>query len=241
MRLTTVLNGYIVRKHFWEDVRLIGILYLVGDTACPCRRWQNGRREGIFDTVDGFFGQYFVGPLASVMFFDIYPFDDTLPMGEGVGSVIDGQKVVAHQDGSYVLSTVYELDEGEVVPTLLEPIQNENPIFTWTLEIQDSQLVAIIPSGSYEQLPQVKLESLDGYEKDISNIMGQRDPSKRYFVTTELTMANVPVVFSQDIIVVRKMSLKGMPLILFLRLFQSQWTSQKTSWLVESFNCPLGQ
>ena len=164
-------------------------------------------------------------------------------MGEGVGSVVDGQKVVAHQDGSYVLSTVYELDEGEVVPTLLEPIQNENPIFTWTLEIQDSQLVAIIPSGSYEQLPKVKLESLDGYEKDISNIMGQRDPSKRYFCHHRTHHGRMfQWSFAQDIIDPQLEDvIEGMPptFELFLRPFQSQWTSfKKTLWLVMPFNCP---
>ena len=184
-------------------MRLIGILVFllaVMTQSAFAADGNTAEQKSTFEAIDGFFGQYFVGPLASVMFFDIYPFDDTLALGEGVGTVVDGQKVIAFQDDAYQLSTVYELDESEVVPTLLEPIQNENPIFTWTLEIHDSQLVAIIPSGSYEQLPKVKLESLDGYEKDLSNIMGQRDPSKRYFVTTELTMPNVPVVFAQDII-----------------------------------------
>ena len=100
-------------------MRLIGILvslWVVLTQPAFAADGNIAEEKSIFDTVDGFFGQYFVGPLASVMFFDIYPFDDTLPMGEGVGSVIDGQKVVEHQDGNYVLSTVYELDESEVVP-----------------------------------------------------------------------------------------------------------------------------
>ena len=75
-------------------------------------------------------------------------------------------------------------------------------------------------SGSYEQLPKVKLESLDG-TKNLSNIMGQRS-LKRYFVTTELTMPNVPVKLHKTSSIHNlKMSLKGVPLLLSQSLDRS--------------------
>ena len=54
--------------------------------------------KDIFTVVDDAFGKYFVGPLASVLFWDVMFTDNTLPIGEGVGLVVDGHYVADWTD-----------------------------------------------------------------------------------------------------------------------------------------------
>jgi alanine or glycine:cation symporter, AGCS family len=160
--------------------------------------------KSTFEVIDSFFGQYFVAPLGSVMFFDLYPFDDTLAMGEGIGETVDGSVVLSFKDGEYTLAKQSVVSKEMASPTLLAPIENENPYFKWTLQIQDDNLVAITPAGTYEQLdvPLIPIEEFESSNSNgtalLNSIIRERDESQIYFVTTALTIPEVPVVFHRD-------------------------------------------
>ena len=62
--------------------------------------------KDIFTVVDVAFGLYFVGQLASVLFWDVMFWDNTLEIGDGVGQVVDG-KYVADWTDSYTLLPQY--------------------------------------------------------------------------------------------------------------------------------------
>ncbi|MEZ4319114.1 MAG: alanine/glycine:cation symporter family protein [Myxococcota bacterium] len=74
----------------------------------------------VFAQMDGQFGAYVVGPLATVMFFDIVMWDDTLPAGEGIGKVEAGKGHVLQITG-YEGGKGYARQQGFVVPAV-EPV-----------------------------------------------------------------------------------------------------------------------
>ena len=61
------------------------------------------------------FAGWFVGPMASVMFFDLVFWDDTLSPDEVVGQTLDGTRYVSHGDEGYEKRQVYELSDPELV------------------------------------------------------------------------------------------------------------------------------
>jgi len=50
----------------------------------------------VFDQADALFAQWVVGPLATVMFYDLVFWDDELSVEEATGMVVDGKKLVRH-------------------------------------------------------------------------------------------------------------------------------------------------
>lgn len=68
-----------------------------------------GPEPSAFDAVDAAFGEWLVGPMATVMFFDVVLWDNTLPAGElpegpdGGPFLVGGAEVVAAEGADYVV------------------------------------------------------------------------------------------------------------------------------------------
>ncbi len=56
-----------------------------------------------FAAFDAVFAEWVVGPLATVMFWDIMFWDNDLPAGQGIGSAVDGGVVTAYEAGNYTV------------------------------------------------------------------------------------------------------------------------------------------
>ena len=52
---------------------------------------------------DQAFAEYIVGPIATVLFWDLMFWDNTLSEGTGIGSKVDGGVVTAFEDGTYTV------------------------------------------------------------------------------------------------------------------------------------------
>lgn len=80
-------------------------------------------REGLFDeqiaAIDGWFGDYVVGPLATVLFFDVAFWDNTLPLGNGVGTVVGEEEITGYGPAGYVYQR--RLVVTDPVPVLERP------------------------------------------------------------------------------------------------------------------------
>ncbi len=72
----------------------------------------------LFERADAAFGSYFVGPLATVMFFDLVFWDDELPPQEAQGMVHEGMLLVRADDGTWVVRDHQKTDR---VVRVIEP------------------------------------------------------------------------------------------------------------------------
>jgi AGCS family alanine or glycine:cation symporter len=101
---------------------------------------------GLFDAADAKFGEWVVGPLASVMFYDVMFWDNTLPLGDGIGSTVTvddvPHEVVSYEEGGYVLAPLLEGTVEDVVPVLETPVDQTLGTLTVTLSTESDQLVA---------------------------------------------------------------------------------------------------
>ena len=76
----------------------------------------------IGETLEGLFGAYVVGPMATTMFFDLVFWDDTLPLGEGVGSMVGAEEVVSFSEADgYAFQARADAPLGKVELVLTEP------------------------------------------------------------------------------------------------------------------------
>jgi alanine or glycine:cation symporter, AGCS family len=153
--------------------------------------------KDLFAEVDAAFGEYFVGPLASVLFWDVMFWDNTLPLGEGVGILVDGQYVVSYD-------TVYQLQEQFTAPKesltirLTDPITNKNDFFEWTIsQTSERTLSASIP---YTTVPTLEVELIPLEEwKGVVPEASPVENGKERFVTEALTEKGIPILVDRKI------------------------------------------
>ncbi len=106
-----------------------------------------------WEKADGQFAKWVVGPMGSVMFFDLVFWDNELAAGEGIGTVIDGRcpgdpqrEAIDHSDQGYTFQDTLTAEADEVAVQLAEPQQMDG----WTLEQEeDGSFVAVVTEGRY--------------------------------------------------------------------------------------------
>ncbi len=156
--------------------------------------------KDIFTVVDDAFGKYFVGPLAGVMFWDVMFWDNTLPLGEGTGEVVDAKYVSAFDAASqsYTLLPQFSVPQEKVVVRLDEPVRTQNDFFSWTISQQDDRtLIAQVPATS---IPVLEVELIPVEEWDGALPTAPKlEAGKERFVTEALTEKGIPVLIDRKI------------------------------------------
>ena len=156
--------------------------------------------KDVFTVVDDAFGKYFVGPLASVLFWDVMFIDNTLPMGEGVGQVVDGHYVADWTD-TYTLLPEFTAPKTALTIRLSEPATQKNDFFEWTItQNADRSLSATIPATT---IPTLEIELIPAVEwaEDKGELPAAPavEQGKERFVTEALTEAGIPVLVDRKI------------------------------------------
>ena len=156
--------------------------------------------KDVFTVIDDAFGEYFVGPLASVMFWDVMFWDNTLSMGEGIGLVVNDQ-YVAGFDQFYSLYPQFTASQEDLTIRLDTPIINKNDFFEWTIsQTPDRSLSAAIPAATIPTL-EVELIPVAEWVEDKGPIPDAPavEQGKERFVTEALTESGVPVLVDRKI------------------------------------------
>ena len=147
--------------------------------------------------VDAAFGEYFVGPLASVLFWDVMFWDNTLAYGEGVDTIVDGQYVLSY-DKSYQLQKQFTAPKESLIIRLNEPVSNTNDFFTWTItQTPERTLSASIPYTTVPTL-EVELIPLEEWQGDVPEA-APVEAGKERFVTEALTEKGLPIFVDRKI------------------------------------------
>ncbi len=90
--------------------------------AGPVRAAPAEPPPGPLQRLDEAFGRWFVGPMASFFFYDLYRADNTLPPGEGIGAEV-GDEVVTGWDGhAYIYQRKARVPRQQVQPAPLVPV-----------------------------------------------------------------------------------------------------------------------
>ncbi|MBK9371280.1 MAG: alanine:cation symporter family protein [Deltaproteobacteria bacterium] len=75
-----------------------------------------------FEQLDKQFGELFVAPLASLLFYDLYFWDNTLPLGEGVGERVKDEEIVGYDAATgYAYARRFEAPAADARVQLAEP------------------------------------------------------------------------------------------------------------------------
>lgn len=119
-----------------------------------------------FDAADAAFGAWVVGPLASLFFFDLYPFDNTLPEGTLPKDPIqDGElRLTGWGDGGSIWQRerVVPLAELEAVPVDQEAIELAPGLVVRVVEERGGRLMGATAPLSPAQIPSCSSFSLCG-------------------------------------------------------------------------------
>ena len=156
--------------------------------------------KDIFTVVDDAFGQYFVGPLASVLFWDVMFWDNTLEIGDGVGQIVDG-KYVADWTDSYTLLPQFTASQDDLTIRLSEPVVKKNEFFEWTIAQNDDRtLSASIPATTIQTL-EVELIPLAEWTEENGELPSVPEVAqgKERFVTEAITETGVPLLVDRQI------------------------------------------
>ena len=126
---------------------------------------------------DAAFGTYINGPIASVLFFDLYPGDEVLPRDESaVGVRVDGREVVAVSAEGFSLRSVRDVSADEALPMRDAPTQEATSPVVWgyASRIADRMpyTVAVAPGGPLtdEATVQTALELNPGQDPDADEL-----------------------------------------------------------------------
>lgn len=151
----------------------------------------------IFTTIDNAFGEYFVGPLASVMFWDVMFWDNHLSTGEGIGRVI-GDKYIIDYDQAYQFVEQFQVPPENVMVRLSEPMEQQNDYFSWTIA-QDSERIftANIPAVSLPTL-EVELTPIADWDGAPLPSVPELAVGKERYVTEALTDKGLPIVVDRE-------------------------------------------
>ncbi len=93
-----------------------------------------------FDEVDAAFAEWFVGPMASVMFWDIAFWDNTLKKGDHVGEIVGDERVVDwSEDQGYSFQRLVAVKGSDVTPLPTGEVEQVDGGVTWYLLRRDGQ------------------------------------------------------------------------------------------------------
>jgi len=80
--------------------------------------------ETLLEKADSAFGACLVAPLGSVMFCDVVFWDDLMPAGEGIGTVVDGEEITSWNEADgYSYQKLF--DAQRVLPDLSSPVRKD--------------------------------------------------------------------------------------------------------------------
>ena len=187
-----------MRKEFRIFMIMLSLLFPLFAQAEDAS--EKKEEPGFFERVDAAFGTFFVGPLASVMFYDISVWDNEIPFGEGVDKVVDGKHVLAFSDGKYVLVDQSEI-ELEKVLTIPGRQEQKRDDFIWIVEAnqQDFSKVDIsIPPRTIPAL-EVELTPIAEWKGEISQKLPTVEGMES-FVSEKLTRKGVPVIVDRPVV-----------------------------------------
>ena len=159
---------------------------------------------GALERLDAHFGEWFVAPLAGFLFFDIAFWDDSLPEGEGVGTLVDGEgglqeEVTAFRDGQYVYQARMHASADALQPDAGPPVEQTDGEVVVTVErVADglrgevaSQVLALEPCVDFDGCG-VPIAEWDGAAADAGSWSIPHD-GRTYTLTDELDASAVHV------------------------------------------------
>jgi AGCS family alanine or glycine:cation symporter len=130
-----------------RNARVVAAL-LVAFLLAPTAAWGQAapQERTLWENADAAFATYVVGPFATVLFFDLMFWDNTLPPGTGVGNYVeaDGKRwlIQSYDENGYVYRPVTTAPRMEVIPKLVEPITRDVGKIRLHLELEGGQIMA---------------------------------------------------------------------------------------------------
>ena len=85
------------------------------------------------DKIDSSFGEFFVKPLGSILFCDLYYWDNHLPLGEGINEIIDGDYILSYENEIYTKSKQYDRVVNDYIDHQLQQEIEKHEI-SWTYD-----------------------------------------------------------------------------------------------------------
>jgi alanine or glycine:cation symporter, AGCS family len=154
-------------KPFLEGVALLLLVGLFA--AAPARADdpapQAAAQQSLFERIDAAFGDYFVNPLASFMFFDVWFWDNMLAPAGSKGVVVDGEEVVGFtEDLGFALLKRFEAPAIALEPVVDTPLTRRVGQVTVEVAGQAPDLVATVVAEPIDigALPQTPLAQWRG-------------------------------------------------------------------------------
>lgn len=140
---------------------LLAILLLWTVSARPALAQEPAPEPTLLQQVDGWFGRVLVAPLATVLFWDVAFWDDSLPPGEGVGTTVGDERVTGWDQGNgYTYQEVVEVPRGSLVAAPLDPVDRAYGPVTVRISAVDGALQGEVQPGTLDPaalgLPQVE-------------------------------------------------------------------------------------
>jgi len=97
------------------------------------------------ESADEVFGRFIVDYLDMVLFWDVIFWDNTLPRGEGVGAVIDGEEVTAWTEAGYIYQRLSQASPTQVSPDLAAPVVRDFDGIRVQVVQRQGALLGIVP------------------------------------------------------------------------------------------------
>ncbi len=94
-------------------VRLVAVFlaFILCSAPALSQETEEAPEPSITDRMDAAFGQYVVGNLAWVMFYDLVFWDNTLALGDGVGTIVGDEEVTGHSAEGYTYQRQFTVAE----------------------------------------------------------------------------------------------------------------------------------
>ncbi|MFT5583130.1 MAG: Na+/alanine symporter [Cognaticolwellia sp.] len=157
------------------------------------------QEKSLFDRADAQFAKWVVSPLGAVLFFDLYPGDETLdPVPENVGRVVDGHQIVAVEGEDFVVVPVVEMPIEQAFPIYAEREIGAREPVAWGYESRIADhtpyTVLVIDGGPISLLDAGTLVALDDFSGALNAEPSLQD-GVEYYVSQSL--APEPVIIER--------------------------------------------
>ena len=175
----------------------------------PAMAEEPAEEPSFLEAADAQFGKWVVGPLASVMFYDLMFWDNTLALGDGIGRTLDidgvPHVVTEYGDAGYVLTPIFTAEANTLVALLEAPI--EQPLGSMTMQVRsvDGALSATLPAQPVDLLA-MGIEVAEGTTEpvEVSALVPfpvQVDPATGLSIEMDVPgeLVNVPVVAGMNV------------------------------------------
>ena len=157
----------LARLSRWAALLLAAVVLVVPWAPAHAKDEAPAAQPGLQERLDGYFGEYLVDPMATVMFFDLWFFDADLPLGEipaGVNGAPykDGDlQLMEYREGKgYVFreALTRKIADVVVIPDDQEPIKVAPGVLARVVEEGNKRVVAAVAPGP------VKLDNCSAFD-----------------------------------------------------------------------------